>query len=555
MEKHSLPDLVLRRKGNTIFVGKLLFYASIAYLALPLFLFFPGYLQWYLALGMEGFLAFGLFYGVKAVRQSRKRVVLQANSSQVILTAPQIFLLLVVVLGWMLVSGVGGYGFQDEDWVKHNAVLHDLIHSPWPLSYAAPTEQLPLSSDAKMARFPLVYYVAYYLPAAMIGKFAGWFWAQQFLFLWTYLGVCLALLWFLVLVGRSTWPVLLLFVVFSGLDSVGLSLIRILLHQPLLIRHWDQIELWSGNWQYSANTSLVFWVPNQAISGWMISAMLLYLLRVATLRSTILFYISLTALWSPFITLGLTPLLFADLVLGAKPFSKKLREYFSLPNGCGVVLLFLFGAFYSTKLYPTGLPLPSIQKGLIFLSPRIPGLFWYETLVLLLAFFLLEVGIYAIIISTAGRKFLHPRERTIFSFLMLFLFILPFYRYGYWNDIVMRASIPALFLICVFTVRTFSRLSWKQGATFVLVITLLLGAATPLIEFKRHVKGMQTKTTLFELPRQQPLYDVHYPVDPAFFLQYIGKAETPFFTYMAKPLNNSLRIENLEFLNRSASSH
>jgi hypothetical protein len=51
------------------------------------------------------------------------------------------------------ISGVGGNGFQDSDWLKHNSILKDLIEKPWPVIYQIG------ETDAL-----LVYYLAYYLP-------------------------------------------------------------------------------------------------------------------------------------------------------------------------------------------------------------------------------------------------------------------------------------------------------------------------------------------------------------------------------------------------------
>ena len=81
--------------------------------------------------------------------------------------------------------GVGGFAPQATDWIKHNAVLSDCVRQPWPVVLMDRAD-----------RWPLVYYLAWYLPAALVGKVAGYAAAQVALWVWTSLGVMLAGGWF-----------------------------------------------------------------------------------------------------------------------------------------------------------------------------------------------------------------------------------------------------------------------------------------------------------------------------------------------------------------------
>jgi len=91
-------------------------------------------------------------------------------------------------------------------------VLRDLTVVSWPPSYGVP-EGLDL-----ILRAP----VAYYLPAATLGKWLGVHWADKLLLAWTGLGVLL----FFQLLPLSRQPLrwalgLASVVLFSGLDIVG----------------------------------------------------------------------------------------------------------------------------------------------------------------------------------------------------------------------------------------------------------------------------------------------------------------------------------------------
>ena len=85
---------------------------------------------------------------------------------------------------------MGGYGYQTGDWAKHGILLKDLVDYPWPVFY-----------EYYGATIGVTYYVAYYLPAAVIGKVGGLVLANQFLVLWTLLGLILAIFWFALVIN------------------------------------------------------------------------------------------------------------------------------------------------------------------------------------------------------------------------------------------------------------------------------------------------------------------------------------------------------------------
>jgi hypothetical protein len=201
----------------------------------------------------------------------------QAQADVPVLKWRHILLVFLIALLLLGISGVGGYGYQDTDWLKHNAILKDLVTRPWPVVYRLRGEQAPL-----------VYYIAYYLPAALLGKLGEWTLANQALFLWSLIGLVLAMLWFLILSRQAAFTVVLLFVLFSGLDVVGQVIARSVV-APLRpeiwsILRWDHIEQWSVGWQYSSNVTLLFWVPHQALAGWIGAGLLMHMILHSSAR-------------------------------------------------------------------------------------------------------------------------------------------------------------------------------------------------------------------------------------------------------------------------------
>jgi len=98
-----------------------------------------------------------------------------------------IFLLLILIF-WTVLSGAGHRNYESGDGFKHNAILADLIAYDWPVRYVMQKAQGVVY---------LCYYIGYYLPSALVGKFVGWNGANLFLFFWTLLGICLSSFWFM----------------------------------------------------------------------------------------------------------------------------------------------------------------------------------------------------------------------------------------------------------------------------------------------------------------------------------------------------------------------
>ncbi|GAK51960.1 hypothetical protein U14_03206 [Candidatus Moduliflexus flocculans] len=518
---------------------QLLVTISVAYLFLPNCLFFAMYLRWDVAIlfffilllgGKRFFFMPGQSLRFPPIHDVRKK--------------PFLFMLIVLCF-LMLLSGIGGYGSQDGDWQKHNAMLSALIRHQWPVAYSLtlPSAQSSLQQPLSVANVPLVYYIAYYLPAAVIGKLFGWFWANQALFLWTFFGGCLAIGWFQALSQQAGYLPAVIFCVFSGLDAIGISVIRfVFLGESPGMAHWIHIERWAGNWEYPSHITSIFWAPHQGICAWIITGLLVNELVYAESKRRVLFFLSLTALWSPFVMLGAMPYIIGELFWDTDSMRKKMADYVSMPNLCGVLLLAICGIFYLSKSYPSPLPFVPVEQGLIFSSPVVPGLSVGETLFLLVLFCMLEYGIYALLIHQSHLPF-NARERRLFLISVGVLTLLPFFRYGFWNDLAMRASLPALFLLAVFLTRALYYSATRKSIRLLIVVSLLIGAINVAVEIKRHLADISASGQWYRLPSPGALYDIRQAgVSTSFFTQYIGSAESPFFQFLAKPLVPSEEI-------------
>ncbi len=322
--------------------------ATLSYLALPVLIFCLGWLKLSWSIPLTLLLLGGLWLVLADFR--RETHMTQSLTAWFSRVSRRAVVGTVAVCTFLvLISGVGGYGYQTGDWTKHEILLKDLVDYPWPVYY-----------DYYGEPVGLVYYIAYYLPAALLGKVGGILLANQFLVVWTLIGLILAVCWFALLINRSLATGLTLFVFFSGVSSIGFLLrfampVAILAGAPdLNTSVWEtHPALWAANWQYSPHVRGLFWVPQHVLPGWLITGMVLFTLFTTNTRRSLYLLWALSALWSPFITIGLAPLLLADLLPRANSrFVERVRAYWSLPNAVGLVLFALMGIFYATKLTP-----------------------------------------------------------------------------------------------------------------------------------------------------------------------------------------------------------
>ncbi len=506
---------------------RFLILSSACYLALPYVLFFVGWLRWYLAILDTGLVLIALLYIWPETRPLKGKA--EDPPTNAGFKARHLVLVLAASTLLLALAGVGGVGYQDPDWLKHNAILKDLIEQPWPIVYAYDGASLPL-----------VYYIAFYLPAAGIGKLGGWALGNAALWVWSWIGLVLALLWFLILVRRASSLVLAFFVLFSGLDVMGewlvTPLVTALRPEYRSALDWEHIERWAVGWQYSSNVTQLFWVPNQALVGWICTGVLLYTLLFSSQRGAVLFIFGLTALWSPFVTIGLAPYVLIDALRANGTWLERLKRYATLPNVCGAGLLALVGLFYAAKLFPTSPPLKGEMVSGFSLSAVADAPGKLIGLVVILVFCLLEFGLYAILVYTARRDW-DSRTRTVFVTALVCLSLIPLYRFGLANDFAMRASIPSLFVLAIFVARALQSQSLARPARAILIALLVVGAVTPAIEFRRHISNIVAAGTLFPT---YPVYGMTQYWDwltkdkDSIILQYVASDQSPFFQVLAR---------------------
>jgi len=382
---------------------------------------------------------------------------------------------------WVVLSGVGGYAFQNWDHHWRNAVLRDLITYDWPVVYAVP-ERGPI----KM----LVYYVGYWLPSALLGKAWGWQAANAFLFLWTWLGVLLVVLHLSFELKAAPIKTLLMLVLFSGMDALGSLFFA---HEyPTLWPPIQHLEIWAGDLQYSSFTTQLFWVFHQAVPTWLCITVFVVLsgrsMRAQSTQHTagtlpavaprditgqLILIWALCFFFAPLAALGLLPYLLLEWVRQAHAGVKKALLAMRFDLLLAAVLIFCISYLFfslNAAAQERGIQTPVLTNVLVF--------------------FLLEGGFLWLLLAARHRR--DPR----WGLTGLLLFFLPFIQLGSGRDFVMRVSIAPLFFLMLWTAEALiTRKPSEPGnhgrnypvLQIALLICLVIGALTPLYEINRSI--------------------------------------------------------------------
>lgn len=409
--------------------SKSLIIQSVIYLSLPLVLFCIGFLRRYVSLLLLASLLTSVCWVWIHFSKNEDHRRIPGNLALGV-TILSIFV--------CLACGISGYLSQSYDWITKNPLLNDLTLSSWPLILDFSEATDDVQSFCGEGQIAFVYYLFYYLPAAWMGKvFGSLMVARLALYLWSVYGLTLVGCWLLLIVSqrvklnyKKIFFVLAVFVLWGGSDIVGQG-IKVLFSDNPNMSFFSWFDHWSlPYFMYHANFSSLYWCSNQCIPLWLIVLLILHFQDIRT----IIFFFSFSLLYSPWGVMGLLPIVAVFILteIGKKG-QPAFREMVSFPNiGFPLLLLLVVGAYYLSN----STPIPET------------GFFWEfwpvdEFLVAYVVFLSVELGIYVYLLRR------EMRDDKILLSAIIVLSIIPSYKMTYANDFVLRASIPALFIVCV----------------------------------------------------------------------------------------------------------
>ena len=388
-----------------------------------------------------------------------------ADTERDVQITPGMLLFLILFLFAVgVICGWGDFMTQSNDWLKHNALLQDLTYRSWPVFY----------QDA-ITPSMLTYYIGQYLVPAAVGKLFGSLWVSEVAFLlWGVVGLLIiSLNLFSGLTQNRTTRqlvILLSLLLFNGCLPIAQQMYRLLAVDGTSFDpyQWQWMFFSFGEepclLQYRSNFVDLRWVMPQCISIWLVLSIwwkhtdsvesFLPLMLPCMLNGAISFLgLAVLAMLSVVLTWLMKKAKLLDLV----------RKVFSIDNILCLVflavplLVYFSGNLFSEKPAYAG-----------FSRQNVP-------LRLYVCFVMGEFGLYALLVWKKHRR------NCLFWSAVLLLAVLPFFKVGYFNDLVMSASIPAMFLLmlCILEYLLQNRKTWQ---TVCLTLLLVIAAVYPLLE-------------------------------------------------------------------------
>lgn len=424
------------------------------YVFLPIMIFFIGWTRWFISI--PGMLILVFCWN----RMSKDNPVLDLpewNRKQAETFA---FAVLVIFL-WVYLSGIGKLVFQNLDHECRNPIFDILVNNFWPATK-------DISLDSVIQTRGLIYYIGFWMPAAVVGKIFGLNAGYCFQALWAVCGIFIFyLLTCSVLKEVKLWP-LIVFIFFSGLDILGYFLVNGTFENLSAISH---IEWWT-DFQFSSITTQLFWVFNQAVPAWVIFMLICRQKK----NRYIVVLLGCTLLCSSLPFIGMLPFVLY-FVFSRKYGDQKGKDHWKCWFFDTFTVENIVGGGFSgilAFLYLTGNEAgQNITSGSADYNKAY--LFMY------VIFIIIEAGCYYLAVYP------YKKREPLFYISLIWLCICPWIKIGYANDFCMRASIPALIILYLMVAETLCH-SWKDKNWLVFVCLMglfLVGSVTPVHEIMR----------------------------------------------------------------------
>ena len=501
------PEPALRRD--------LLLIATVGYLAVPNLIFLLGWLRpgWAVVAAASVLASLGLAWRDAATDAPRldRRTALAVT---------------LVASAAACACGLGGLNVQVTDYFKHNLMFLDLTVEHWPVVYA-----LPDSGDAL-----LCYYIAYYLPASLVGKLLGAGSLDMASLAWGLLGVSLAFGWIARLGRPSPLAVLVLFTLVDGFAWLPgfypLAQRLGVLEPTAAAMQWPSAVFSDRFWSFGgSDTRLLFpgqlnqllWTPQHALPGWLATACVLDALERRRGARHLLTAHALTLLWSPFVAVGLIP--FTALALG-----RERPHRFVAAALLAALVALPIGLYFLAHL-------PVEHAGWLFSA--FAG--WQDWLKYL-GFLVLSIGVWWRFLALARRAGGFPGDEqwALVNLSGLTLVAITFLYVGLNNDWVMRVGLPALVVLHL-TVARAAVTVWRSTPTRIgrvaLALLLLAGAERSaklwILAPLRLLPGQVIDTPIAEARTIAP--NIASLVEEAFLAaQYLGGADSFFARHLMR---------------------
>ena len=389
---------------------------TIVYLTLPVVIWLLGWFRWWLGIPATVLLVAGLWRTL--------------GGSWRVLPRPATLVMLLMALGWVLMTAAGGlFDVNNADWVKHRATLTDLARYAWPVHLPDPLAAF-LSPETRAQPDALLrYYLGYYMVPGLAGHWFGPAALNWAVPLWTWGGVALLVLLFTQRFARTRAAIVAAVVLmgFSGMDFL-----RILVLSGEAVPLFDSAHIESDDFLlyrilYASNMASLMWAPQHFLAGGLYTMLLVQLRGQPRFLASSGLLLATCLFWSPFVAVGLLPfvaVLFLD---------NGLRPFLHWQNFLAPPLAILLATYLTSGA-------AEIAQGWLWHKSD-----WGELVRWLPVFYLTEFVVMSLLLWRCRPQM---RGDRFFLASVTTLLMLPVYTFGYFNDLGMRASLPALMVLC-----------------------------------------------------------------------------------------------------------
>lgn len=403
----------------------------LGFLALPVVIFFTGYLRPYVGIPLALLFIFAFVLSVRDCTKDQEKKLLSRDETDIKIPVGYLIGFAVTAVVLSLVSGVGEFIFTLNDHPYRRAIMNDLVNYKWPVIYDYATQTNPAvikEIGRTSGTYAFMYYFTYWLPAALVGKIGGSFAANLALMLWNAIGIFLTFTGVSKIIGRASFTVPFVYICFAGLD-----VLPNIVHTFVQWKSWNGMEVWVPVLAYMSNFAELTSVFHQCVPCWLIMTMIMMSYNTRSLGMTggMLFA------YSPWGVIGLFPL--AVVRAFSKPMraggtGRAVKNLISIINTCSCApLLLVYTPFYLGNHSSTSI------KGFFWEFINNPAL----SVAVFIIFILIEIAPTALILRKTEKK------NALFIAALIELVIIPFYKVTEANDFCMRSSMAARFILCI----------------------------------------------------------------------------------------------------------
>lgn len=444
-------------------LDRVLMRTSYLYFLIPLYILLLFWLKWYVSIPLMLALGVATYYASKTFEAKTTGEYAKLFNCKKWIALGSIIIIINIL------SGAGGFFFQNWDYRTRNAILHDLINFDWPVKYAYSNAA---DIDLLGSKGIFSYYFAFWLPGALVGKAFGFSIASAFMLLWQTAGVFI----FFYLVSRHLGGVkmryIIILLLFSGLDIFGKYIMVDVLHMspPPIYEVAGRIDIWTPDFGYSSFITQLFWVFNQSLPAWIATILLVSQVHYKNYG----YIASILLPFAPLPLLGLFYLMLIFIAFGIN-FSglvslSRIKELMSKQSVLAFIAIIPVILLFLTN--PNGQ-----AKGIVFARNGFSIDIVWEYLL----FIAIEVGYFVLLFNMKNYKLLLSA--------LVFLAILPVFYVGMSRDLCNRASIPLLVILYLLVIRAYDRFRPNKGGLRMIIFSVLLlfASVTNINEIQRSI--------------------------------------------------------------------